>query len=45
MDDHVKKEVVVKVFFDEDAKPKQINAVKAKLVAMPEVKSRRLRLA
>ncbi len=43
--DHVKKEVVVKVFFctpllcDTYAKPKQINAVKEKLVAMPEVKS------
>jgi cell division transport system permease protein len=36
--DHVKKEVLVKVFFEPDAKPKQINAVKADLVAMPEVK-------
>ncbi len=43
--DHVKKEVEVKVFFctplscDGYAKPKQINAVKAQLLAMPEVKS------
>lgn len=36
--DHVKKEVVVKVFFEKDAKPKEINAVKANLLGMPEVK-------
>jgi len=43
--DHVKKEVEVKVFFctplacDAYAKKKQINAVKATLLSMPEVKS------
>ena len=42
--DHVKKEVQVKVFFcspltcEDYAKPKQINAVKDQLIAMPEVK-------
>jgi cell division transport system permease protein len=36
--EHVKKEVVVKVFFVNDAKPKEINAVKAELLTMPEVK-------
>jgi cell division transport system permease protein len=35
--DHVKKEVLVKVFFEQDVKPAQINSVKAKLVALPEV--------
>jgi cell division transport system permease protein len=35
--DHVKKEVLVKVFFERDAGEAQINAVKAKLTAMPEV--------
>lgn len=35
--DHVKKEVLVKVFFERDAKPAQVNAVKSKLVAIPEV--------
>jgi cell division transport system permease protein len=37
--DSVKKEVLVKVFFEKDAKEKQINAVRADLVAMPEVKA------
>jgi cell division transport system permease protein len=37
--DSVKKEVLVKVFFEKDAKQKQINAVRADLVAMPEVKA------
>ena len=37
--DHVKKEVVVKVYFvATDARPKEINAVKTRLLAMPEVK-------
>ena len=35
--DHVKKEVLVKVFFETDAKEKQLNGVRAQLVAMPEV--------
>ncbi len=36
--DNVKKEVLVKVFFVQDATPQQINAVSRKLAAMPEVK-------
>jgi cell division transport system permease protein len=35
--DHVKKEVLVKVFFETDVKPAQVNAVKARLVSIPEV--------
>ena len=35
--DHVKKEVLVKVFFERDVEPAEINAVKAKLVALPAV--------
>lgn len=35
--DQVKKEVLVKVFFETDAKEKQLNAVRARLDAMPEV--------
>jgi cell division transport system permease protein len=36
--DHVKKEVLVKVFFEKDAKPAEINAVRSRLVRMDEVK-------
>ena len=36
--DNVKKEVLVKVFFAQDATPAQINAVSVKLTGMPEVK-------
>ena len=35
----VKKDVVVKVFFDQSAKTAQINAVRAELDAMPEVRT------
>lgn len=35
--DHVKKEVLVKVFFEQDVKAKEVNAVRAQLDAMPEV--------
>ncbi len=37
--DNVKKEVLVKVFFVQDATPAQINAVSVKLSSMPEVKA------
>jgi cell division transport system permease protein len=36
--DHVKKEVIVKVFFEQDAKPREINQVKAELLGLPQVK-------
>lgn len=35
--DHVKQEVLVKVFFEQDVKAKEVNAVRAQLDAMPEV--------
>lgn len=35
--DNVKKDVIVKVFFDQDAEAAQINAVRNRLVRMPEV--------
>lgn len=35
--DHVKKDVLVKVFFETDAEPNQISAVNASLQQMPEV--------
>ena len=35
--DHVKREVLVKVFFEQDVKAKEVNAVRAQLDAMPEV--------
>ena len=35
--DHVKKEVLAKVFFENDAKEKQLNAVRNQLVSMSEV--------
>jgi cell division transport system permease protein len=35
--DNVKKDVLVKVFFETDAKEKQLNAVRQQVVAMPEV--------
>ncbi len=37
--DHLKKDVVAKVFFKPDATTSQIEAVRARLVGMPEVKS------
>ena len=37
--DHVKRELLVKVFYDQDAKEAQINAVRAQLEADPRVKS------
>jgi cell division transport system permease protein len=36
--DHVRKDVLVKVFFVQDATPAQINAVRAKIVTFPETK-------
>jgi cell division transport system permease protein len=36
--DHVRKDVLVKVFFVQDATPAQINAVRAKIVIFPETK-------
>ena len=42
--DHVKQEVLVKVFFEQDVKAKEVNAVRAQLDAMPEVNADRLRL-
>lgn len=36
--DNVKREVLVKVFFDKDARPAEINAVRNRLVQMDEVK-------
>jgi cell division transport system permease protein len=37
--DHVKDELVVKVFFDRDASPKQVDAVRFKLDSNPQVKT------
>jgi cell division transport system permease protein len=37
--DHVKDELVVKVFFDRDAAPKQVDAVRFKLDSNPQVKT------
>jgi cell division transport system permease protein len=37
--DHVRKDVLVKVFFVQDASETQINAVRAKLVTFPETKT------
>jgi cell division transport system permease protein len=37
--DHVKRELLVKVFYEQDAKDAQINAVAAKLEADPRIKS------
>ena len=37
--DHVKRELLVKVFYEQDAKESQINAVRAQLEADPRVKS------
>ena len=37
--DHLKKEVVAKVFFAQDATPRQVDAVRMRLAQMPEVKS------
>jgi cell division transport system permease protein len=37
--DHVRKDVIVKVFFVQDATEQQINAVQSKLVAFPETKN------
>ena len=37
--DHLKREVVAKVFFVQDASPRQVEAVRAQLVGMPEVKN------
>jgi cell division transport system permease protein len=37
--DHVKDELVVKVFFDRDATPKQVDAVRFKLDSNPQVKT------
>jgi cell division transport system permease protein len=37
--DHVRKDVLVKVFFVEDATTSQINAVRAKIVTFPETKT------
>jgi cell division transport system permease protein len=36
--DHVRKDVLVKVFFVQDATPAEINAVRAKIVTFPETK-------
>lgn len=36
--DHVKRELIVKVFFEQDATPKQINAVRVRLLADPRIK-------
>jgi len=37
--DHVKDELVVKVFFDRDATPKQVDAIRFKLDSNPQVKT------
>jgi cell division transport system permease protein len=37
--DHVRKDVLVKVFFVQDANPQQINAVQSKLLTFPETKT------
>jgi cell division transport system permease protein len=37
--DHLKKEVVVKVFFTQEATARQVDAVRLQLTEMPEVKS------
>ena len=37
--DHLKKEVVAKVFFAQDATPKQVDAVRVRLAEIPEVKN------